>query len=1445
MPAAPSSGASRGGVFISYCHADAPRNLLNALRINLSHQYEVRLDEAIDPGQNWRDTLQTWLYECAAAVLILTPNATTSKWVPVEAFFAKSRYVTTKGVFKVIPLIAGGLRVEDLQKTPLEPAGISELQSIHVSDDDPETVDRVVARVIAVLGADKRAVDNRWLVRAGPPPALYPSLVEAGIQPILETLEVERRGDRAVDVPVISVHIPGYTRTPFEVVLQDLKAVREGCWRLKRQLQVPGLALPPSVFFDDYVETNVEVRVEGRLVASEPVRVLPTDHIGVDSVSLAAAALHIDPASAALAESLADLKPAAGREVELLDAILKRLCDKFFAVEHSAPKPSSWDSRTKSFSCRMDAPLTFELERCLLFCAALEHLGQQPGLVAVTGADKEPRFLVALSFEPPPAGKLTMPLRPAKKPALMLALDGDGDSLDARIREATTLFDGGKKRLLLSVANARALGLFRQPARRLRTESTGTVVRPMTPSVGDRCLAEIIELLSSPDARHRPVLVLGDSLDPTVAPSRDELAAMLSGRAGLNEPNLRAASSLLMNKPGVSLSSLAAAYLRSRSARSRVNRDLLRLPFSAIISLHPDPSLELEATECEFPTKLFLGNEDLCGWKFNEGEMRSVYLLGGSARTEERLCLTWSDEERLCYDLEQAGDIRYLMSTRPVVLLGCDLEARVLKELMAWLQIHVDPDEHQLFIVGEKKLSPFWKRWSSTRTTDIKPAIFIAELCRHVRPGSDGDDSLSPRVSAAEFDGGGRQTPYKFLDSYGPEDEGLFCGRDEDGKRLRYELMTSRNGLTVLSGPSGIGKTSLVRALLIPQLERERGALTVYCRFGSDPQSAVLTAFAAALGRAAEPPQGTFAETFERLLGSVDSEVLVVVDQLEEAIILRGESGVRRFMDDLQQLLAVRRPSVRVLIVIREDYLGWLAHFYHSAIESTFRLTALSREAAREAILEPARLFSVDIEDGFVDAVLDDLSPGQVLPASLQIVLDQTLRAGGDKRRLDLQTYREQLGGTARILREHLDNVLRTIESERRTEVRNVLQALVTSQETNAIRATDELLALTGLPEQTLATTIHLLVHGQRLVREVGQGGHQFELVHDSLGPSVMRWLEENDRLGKVTRERLERAIEDGYGTPDRPLERDLLLHVDKYRDAFPLGIATESVVTSWAVQGGFIGDWWGEVAEWSASDRYRVLVTQPLMSDWDVLSRVLRGDVGANVRRLGGWKFPAETADALAEYVLGAPYDILDRAVLLCLQDTSHPSPAAITLIQRLDHAPEMVRAGVRQSLLVRPVTSATMLSTWLVSGVLGLRCVLLLRHKATRDEQTERAAKLWLYRRLLVGQINSVPHALLNALLDPLQGIVAALRRRILVLGWREFFNSFAWELANDLLAELSSYPGSDTAKGSEWKVTANSLASAMSRCVEFVYRAIPDSHAEEELNRLRARLKDFLPR
>ena len=961
-------------------------------------------------------------------------------------------------------------------------------------------------------------------------------------------------------------------------------------------------------------------------------------------------------------------------------------------------------------------------------------------------------------------------------------------------RMASRIFDARPVTVQPSAAVPDQAGSVEDSARAARPGLIERRAQLLASELGDPTLRLIAEALWSTAPDRRPVLILGDTLDTYAAPGRHELAAMLSAEAGLEIPDLSTAAYRIEKATDEStLSAIATRALCSRTTRSTIYRDLLSLPFHTLVMVHPDAAFELEVVESPEPHRLIVSSDEGSSWPSSDTGRR-VYLLAGSARRGERLCLRWSDEERLCNDLEQAIDLRYQLANRPIVLASCDLQSRVLQELMRWVGVHASLGDHPIFVLGEHEVPARWIRWGAIHTTLLHPVRAFAELSQPLRAARERGAADRPVLDGRELSA--RNHPYKFLDAYGPEDEALFFGRDDDGQRLRFNLWTSRDGLSVLSGQSGVGKTSLVRAWLLPRLERERGAITVYCRFGDDPRPAILASLRAALekrGRVPQHPDLAFPEALAALTRAAPAEVLIAIDQLEEAIILRGEEGVRRFVEELRRFLGIRPSTARFLLVLRGDFLGWLAHFHSGVLESSVRLAELSRTAARQAVLEPAYAFALDIEEGFIDAVLDDLSPERILPANLQIVLDQMLRSSGAGR-LDLETYRNRLGGASQILREHLNNVLSTMDLERARRVRIVLQAMVTSQQTNSARSSDELAQLTGLEPHVLTEILFEMVHRQRLVRELGHDGTRYELVHDSLAPSLVNWFEEHDRQGQVTRERLQRALDDGYGTVERPLEPDLLAHVARSRFTLALGPeAMRIVVLSWALRGATTDDWWDVVATWTPEERLSTLIASPLDAGPEALTQVLRGGVGQELHRLGRAIYADELRSALLRYLVQAPFDLVGRVIQLCFLDAGTEYPASVALLRELDRSTAMLQATTRRELLRAPLCVAETLARWIASGrFLGLDHAITpfdpARIAVSADHRDE---ALVLAPSRLAGPTQAVgpSYALCMTLPEPARRLIRLLRLRASGLGWRDIVSSFAWKLAIDVLEVLRS--------------------------------------------------------
>lgn len=207
-------------------------------------------------------------------------------------------------------------------------------------------------------------------------------------------------------------------------------------------------------------------------------------------------------------------------------------------------------------------------------------------------------------------------------------------------------------------------------------------------------------------------------------------------------------------------------------------------------------------------------------------------------------------------------------------------------------------------------------------------------------------------------------SPYRGLEPYQTEDAAVFCGRDlatsEILQRLR-ELSgagSAESRLLVVVGPSGSGKSSLVRAGVVPAVLA--GALDGPARAWTaqviTPGPVPLEALQQCLARPSEGPR------------------LVVVDQLEE--IFRLSLPARK--DFLAALDNLKPENGAVITVLRAD-------FYEAAAMEPLLLAGLrhnqvlvgpmTEDEVRDAIIGPAQQLGVTVEDGLVELLLADLAP--------------------------------------------------------------------------------------------------------------------------------------------------------------------------------------------------------------------------------------------------------------------------------------------------------------------------------------------------------------------------------------------------------------------------------------------------------------------------------------
>ncbi|MET0560102.1 MAG: AAA family ATPase, partial [Gaiellaceae bacterium] len=400
-------------------------------------------------------------------------------------------------------------------------------------------------------------------------------------------------------------------------------------------------------------------------------------------------------------------------------------------------------------------------------------------------------------------------------------------------------------------------------------------------------------------------------------------------------------------------------------------------------------------------------------------------------------------------------------------------------------------------------------------------------------------------------------SPYKGLVPF--EDSGLdallFFGRERESAIIGENLLAAR--LTVLYGPSGVGKTSVLRAGVAHRLREqarrnvdERGhpefTVVVFDGWSEEPtrglRAAARDALAAQFGSALldERDGEALADTLRRWTDALACDLLLILDQAEEYFLYHeAESG---FAVELPDLVTQPRLRVRVLLSLRDDALSKLDRFkgrIPGLFANYLRLDHLDRRSAREAVVRPVERFneltgqSIEVEPELVAAVLDQTAAGQVdlgtagrglaadetstgriEAAYLQLVLeriwDEERAAGSDRLRTATLV---SLGGAESIVRAHLRRAVQELTSEQRDVAADVFRFLVTPSGAKIAHGVGDLAEYASVDEERLVPVLSTLGR-ERIVRTVdgaGSNGARYEIFHDVLGEAVLTWRREQE----------------------------------------------------------------------------------------------------------------------------------------------------------------------------------------------------------------------------------------------------------------------------------------------------------------------------------------------
>jgi hypothetical protein len=321
------------------------------------------------------------------------------------------------------------------------------------------------------------------------------------------------------------------------------------------------------------------------------------------------------------------------------------------------------------------------------------------------------------------------------------------------------------------------------------------------------------------------------------------------------------------------------------------------------------------------------------------------------------------------------------------------------------------------------------------------------------------------------------QNPFVGLRPFESRDSLYYFGRKEQTHALLKQLYAHR--FVAVVGSSGCGKSSLVRAGLIPNLEagflvQDRDLWEIATFKPGDAPLYHLAASLASLTGSAETPVAAenFLETLQRrgaqalvelvrtTLKGEDSNLLIVVDQFEElfrfqqARTTRVREEAADFVSILLHLAGQTVIPIYVVLTMRSDFLGECDAFQglpEAMNDSQYLVPRLTRDQRREAFLGPIRLAGADITPRLMDRLLNEsLDTRDDLPI-LQHALMRTWNVwaeDGGRGVIDLDHY-ERSGTLKNALRLHADEALKDLDEEDRLIARRMFQTLTETDASN------------------------------------------------------------------------------------------------------------------------------------------------------------------------------------------------------------------------------------------------------------------------------------------------------------------------------------------------------------------------------------------------------------